>query len=73
MQRIVLAMPLGDISETVARRLVLRVPGEGYKNYLTPISGCRTKSTAIDSLITALQVLYKQNGYSAKYIVVARG
>lgn len=72
MQRVVLATPLQEVGEADARRIVWRVPGLGYKNYLGPLSGRRTKGTAVESLVTALQELYKQNGYSARYVVVER-
>ena len=41
----------------------------GYQNYLRTDSA-ELKSTALESLKTALQALYKLNGYSAKYVVI---
>ncbi|MFD2247148.1 hypothetical protein [Pontibacter ruber] len=73
MQRVVLAKGLAEVEESEARSFMGRVNGKGYKNYLEPISGQNTKRSALQSLITALQVLYKSNGFSARYIVVERG
>ena len=73
MQRVVLAKGLVEVEEAEARSYVGRVPGRGYKNYLEPLNSRDTKPSGIKSLITALQVLYKSNGYSAKYIVIERG
>jgi hypothetical protein len=73
MRQIVLAKGLVDVEEAEARRIVARIPGKGFHNYLQPLGNHQTKSTGIASLITALQLLYKQNGFSARYIVVERG
>ncbi|WP_242917014.1 hypothetical protein [Pontibacter liquoris] len=73
MQRVVLAKELVEVQEEEARSFVGRISGKGYKNYLEPLHGHNTRFTAIQSLITALQVLYKSNGYSARYIVIERG
>ncbi len=72
LRRVVLAKGLQEVEETEARTYVGRIRGRGYKNYLEPLGSQRTKGTGIQSLITALQVLYKSNGYSARYIVVER-
>ncbi|OKL39702.1 hypothetical protein [Pontibacter flavimaris] len=72
MQRVVLAKGLQDVGEAEARSFVGRVSGKGYKNYLEPLSSHRTKGSGIQSLITALQALYKSNGFSARYIVIER-
>lgn len=72
MRQVVLAKALTEVEEADARRVVMRVPGSGFQNYLQPLGGRQTKATGIASLITALQLLYKQNGFSAKYIVVER-
>jgi hypothetical protein len=72
MRQVVLARPLTEVEETDARKVVARVPGKGYLNYLQPLGSQQTKGTGIASLITALQQLYKQNGFSARYIVVER-
>jgi hypothetical protein len=73
MRQVVLAKALADVVESDARRIVTRLPDQGFQNYLRPISPLQHKRTGIASLITALQVLYKQNGYSARYILVERG
>lgn len=73
MRQVVLAKGLADVEETEARRIVSRVPGKGFQNYLQPLGSQQTKGSGIASLITALQLLYKQNGFSARYIVVERG
>lgn len=73
MRRVVLAKGLVEVEESEARSYVWRIRGQGYKNYLEPLGSQRTKGTGIQSLITALQVLYKSNGYSARYIVIERG
>lgn len=72
MRQVVLARPLTEVAEADARKVVGRVPGKGYLNYLQPLGSQQTTSTGISSLITALQQLYKQNGFSARYIVVER-
>nr|WP_230392028.1 hypothetical protein [Pontibacter sp. FD36] len=72
MRQVVLAKALTEVQESDARRIVMRLPGSGFQNYLRPLGGHQTKSTGIASLITALQLLYKQNGFSARYIVVER-
>ncbi|PKV63079.1 hypothetical protein BD749_2916 [Pontibacter ramchanderi] len=72
MRQVVLAKALSEVEESDARRVVMRLPGAGYQNYLRPLAGLQTKANAIASLITALQLLYKQNGYAARYIVVER-
>ncbi|PRY08846.1 hypothetical protein CLV24_12010 [Pontibacter ummariensis] len=73
MRQVVLAKRLTEVEEAEARNFVWRIKGQGYKNYLEPIRNHATRSSALHSLITALQELYKRNGYSAKYIVVERG
>lgn len=73
MHQVLLAKALADVEETDARRLVQRMPEKGFQNYLQPLGPPQHKSTGIASLITALQVLYKQNGFSARYIAVERG
>jgi hypothetical protein len=72
MRRVVLAKGLTDVEEAEARRIVARIPGSGFQNYLQPLGSQQTKRTGIASLITALQLLYKQNGFSARYIVIER-
>lgn len=72
MRQVVLAKALTDVEEADARRIVMRAPGSGFQNYLRPLGGRQTKTTGIASLVTALQLLYKQNGFSARYIVVER-
>ncbi|WP_439881877.1 hypothetical protein ACSX1A_01700 [Pontibacter sp. MBLB2868] len=71
MQRVVLAKGLTEIEEADARRFVWR-SGNGYKNYLNPFSAQNIRVSAIQSFITALQALYKSNGFSARYVVVER-
>ena len=73
LQRVVLAKSLTDVEETDARRFVERIDGQGYRNYLAPISGRIARPAALQSLVTALQALYKSNGYAARYIVIERG
>lgn len=73
MRQVVLSKPLHEVTETEARRVVARIPGKGFQDYLQPIGPLQHKGSGIASLITALQLLYKQNGYSARYIVVERG
>ncbi|WP_162055712.1 hypothetical protein [Pontibacter pamirensis] len=72
MRRVVVAKRLEEVEEEEARHYVWRIRGKGYKNYLEPISNQNTQRAAIRSLITALQELYKRNGYSAKYVVIER-
>lgn len=73
MRRVVLAKGLKEVEESEIRSYMWRITGKGYKNYLEPLSSQHTRSSAIQSLITALQMLYKSNGYSARYIVIERG
>lgn len=73
MRRVMLAKPLAEVEEVEARRFVSRSGGGGYTNYLQPLGIRRTVSSGINSLITALQLLYKSNGFSARYIVIERG
>lgn len=73
MRQVVLAKALTDVEESDARRVVTRIPGKGFQNYLYPIGGQQIKSSGIASLITALQSLYKQNGFSVRYLIVERG
>ncbi|WP_299757995.1 hypothetical protein [uncultured Pontibacter sp.] len=73
MRRVVLAKNLQEVEEQEARNYVDRLGGQGYKNYLEPLSSHTSKGSGIQSLITALQVLYKSNGFSARYIVIERG
>lgn len=70
LRRVVFAKALADIDEKDARRIVTRTPGKGFHNYLQPLGAQQFKGTGIASLITALQLLYKQNGYSAKYVAI---
>ncbi len=72
MQRVVLAKGLTEVQEEEARSYVGRINGKGYKNYLEPIYSLNARVSATQSLITALQVLYKSNGYSARYIIIER-
>ncbi|MCC9134858.1 hypothetical protein ACFSKU_19855 [Pontibacter silvestris] len=73
MRRVVLAKSLMEVEEAEVRSYVWRIKGQGYKNYLEPITNYNTKTTALKSFITALQELYKHNGYSARYIIIERG
>ncbi len=72
MQRVVLAKGLMEIEEAEIRNYLWRIKGKGYKNYLGSLSRQEPKYAAMQSLITALQLLYKSNGYSARYIVIER-
>lgn len=69
---VVLAERLEEVPEPMIKRYLLRMEGGGYKNYLEPISSRHAKPTAAQSFISALQMLYKSNGFSAKYVVVER-
>ncbi|MCC9166276.1 hypothetical protein [Pontibacter harenae] len=73
MRNVVLAKAFVEVQEPEIRSYVWRMRGLGYRNYLEPVSHQNTLRSAIRSLITALQLLYKSNGYSAKYIVIERG
>lgn len=73
MRRVVLAKGLVEVQESEVRSYIVRIDGKGYKNYLEPLNNQNIRTTALTSLITALQVLYKSNGYSASYIVIERG
>lgn len=73
MRHVILAKNLIEVESSEISNYVWRVKGRGYKNYLEPISNNSTVRSAHSSLITALQELYKRNGYSARYIVIERG
>ncbi|GHA78043.1 hypothetical protein [Pontibacter akesuensis] len=73
MRSVKLAKRFTELEEQEIRGFVWRSSGQGYTNYLNPISTHRAKPSAMDSFITALQLLYKSNGYSARYVVVERG
>lgn len=72
MRRVMLAKPLAEVEEAEARRFVSRASGGGFTNYLQPLGIRQTVRSGTNSLITALQLLYKSNGYSARYIVIER-
>ncbi|WP_018478990.1 hypothetical protein [Pontibacter roseus] len=72
MRRVVLAKRLTEVESADVRGYVGRVPGQGYVNYLEPIGKTSTTRSADKSFITALQLLYKRNGYSARYVVIER-
>ncbi len=74
MRRVMLAKRLDEVEESEARRYVWRNEGGGYKNYLGSLSANHNaRYSGIESLITALQELYKRNGFSARYIAIERG
>ncbi|MCJ8167308.1 hypothetical protein MKJ04_20880 [Pontibacter sp. E15-1] len=73
MRRVVLAKRLDEVEESEARRFVGRYQEGGYMNYLGRLTQQRAKRSGTDSLITALQELFKSNGYSARYIAIERG
>lgn len=72
MRRVVLAKGLTEVEESEVRSYIWRVGGGGYRNYLEPLYSQNTLASPFQSLITALQALYKSNGYSARYIVIER-
>lgn len=72
MRRVVLAKAFAELQEFEIRNYVWRMQGGGYKNYLEPLSHLNARTSALNSFITALQVLFKSNGYSARYIVIER-
>jgi len=72
LQRVVLAKNLTEVEEQEVRGLVQRSSHNGYKNYLEPLGLQTTYTSAARSFITALQALYKSNGYAARYVVVER-
>jgi hypothetical protein len=72
MRGVVLSKNLNEVDEAEARKVVERTKEQGYKNYLQPLNYRNYRVSAFDSLITALQLLYKSNGYSARYVVVER-
>lgn len=73
MRRVVLAKGLLEVQESEVRSYIGRIDGKGYKNYLEPLTNQNTRTSALKSLVTALQVLCKSNGYAARYIVIERG
>jgi hypothetical protein len=72
LQRVVLAKALTEVQEKEVRTYLQRSNPGGYKNYLEPMHHSSSYFPADRSFISALQLLYKSNGYSARYIVVER-
>lgn len=72
LQRVVLAKGLPEVQEWEVRKCLQRIEGKGYKNYLEPLGSNNFLYSASRSFITALQLLYKSNGYPARYIVIER-
>ncbi|TXK21379.1 hypothetical protein FVR03_23365 [Pontibacter qinzhouensis] len=72
MRSVELARGLAEVQEQEVRRFVGRISGQGYINYLEPNSHLNTLRSYRKSFITALQLLYKSNGYAARYIVIER-
>ncbi|MEJ8803471.1 hypothetical protein [Pontibacter sp. H249] len=72
MRKVVLARSLVDVEETDIRKYLDRMPNRGFINYLQPLHNPNKRTTASQSFISALQLLYKSNGYSARYVVVER-
>ena len=72
LQRVVLSKALTEVQEKEVRTYLQRNNPGGYKNYLEPMHHSPSYFPADKSFITALQLLYKSNGYSARYIVVER-
>ncbi|MEJ8755952.1 hypothetical protein WG947_03010 [Pontibacter sp. H259] len=72
LQRVVLAKALAEVQENEVRTFLQRLNPGGYKNYLEPVHNPTTYFSADRSFISALQLLYKSNGYAARYIVVER-
>ena len=68
MKRIAIAKQVAKLREVEAKHYLMHV-GSGYKNYLRTDTA-DTKAKGLESLITALQALYKLNRYSAKYIII---
>ncbi len=69
---VVLAKGLAEVQETEVRKYVGRINGQGYINYLEPNSYQHTLRSYRKSFITALQMLYKSNGFSARYVLIER-
>ncbi|WP_162427226.1 hypothetical protein [Pontibacter pudoricolor] len=72
LQRVVLAKALTEVQEKEVRTYLQRTNPGGYINYLQPLHTPPYYFSADRSFISALQLLYKSNGYSARYIVVER-
>lgn len=71
MSRIVIAKEFTQVREIEAKHYVTSVGDGEYKNYLRH-NTTDLKGSGLASLKTALQVLYKLNGYSAKFIIIER-
>lgn len=70
---VVLAKELSKVKPIGANHYVEHIGREGgYRNYLETNRNRNIKASPLASLITALQILYKVNGYSATYILIAR-
>ncbi|WP_187263933.1 hypothetical protein [Pontibacter beigongshangensis] len=72
MRSVVLAKELAAVQEAEVRRFVGRISGQGYVNYLEPAGYQYALRSYRRSFITALQKLYKSNGYAARYILIER-
>ncbi len=72
MQRVALAKNLQDVNEREVRRYLGRSHETGFYNYLEPLTSLGNGLSASQSFITALQQLYKHNGFSARYIIIER-
>jgi D-ribose pyranose/furanose isomerase RbsD len=68
-KNVVLAKEFIRVKEIEAKNYVRSISGGSYKNYLRHDTA-ELKATGLESIITALQALYKLNGYSAKYIII---
>ena len=69
-RQVILAKEFKEVKEIEAKHYVHGYGDYAYKNYMREGKG-HLKQSGLQSLITALQALYKLNGYSAKYIIIA--
>ncbi|WP_018478145.1 hypothetical protein [Pontibacter roseus] len=70
LRRVVMAKEFKEVKEIEAKHYVERYGDYAYKNYLRADKK-NLKESGLKSLITALQALYKLNGYPANYIIIA--
>jgi hypothetical protein len=69
MKRAVLAKEFSKVKEIEVKKFVRSVGSTGYKNYLRTETQ-DLKGTGLAYLITAIQILYKINQNSGKYIII---
>ncbi|MBX0335495.1 hypothetical protein K3G39_19855 [Pontibacter sp. HSC-14F20] len=68
-RRVIMAKDFREVKEIEAKHYVQKYGDYAFRNYLREDKK-DLKESGLQSLITALQALYKLNGYPAKYIII---